>query len=217
MKINSRFPFSTSVLSQIVSLLFREKNYPAVIEMCFYSHSLRNSCSKIPIEQAGSSTSLFVHHGIAYASFYLVCFLSVIEFRNGTTTPLPISRKWFLSALHSCRDLAKRRSKRSMAQHSLRCAAGRRFASIIKRRESAISMRAGRLLCCVEMFRLGSAARVLDLLLDTLREKLGIREDDPVDVENPMSCMYFDALLLKSEVLLCDGLTLPGVLPLSSV
>ena len=50
------------------------------------------------------------------------------------------------------------------------------------------------------MFRLGSATRVLDLLLDTLSQKLNIQSSDPIDVENPMSCLYFDAVLLKSEV-----------------
>lgn len=144
LKINSRFPFSTSVLSQIVSLLFREKSYLAVIEMCFYSYSLRNSCSKIPIDQANSTVSLLVHHGIAFASFYLVRFQGLIDCRKSTRMRSHISRKWFPSALRSWRSAAKRKSKQAMAGRSLRFATGGRSASITKRKGNAISISTGR-------------------------------------------------------------------------
>ena len=126
------------------------------------------------------------------------------------------SRKWFPSALRSWRSTAKRKSKRAMAGRSLRCATGGRFASITKRKESVISISTGRPFRWIEMFRLGSATRVLDLLLDTLSQKLNIQSSDPIDVENPMSCLYFDAVLLKSEVFLCLRFD-PGSLALSPI
>lgn len=103
-----------------------------------------------------------------------------------------------------------------MAELSLRFATGGRSASITKRKENAISISTGRPLRWFEMFRLGSATRVLDLLLDTLTEKLNIQSSDPIDAENPMSCLYFDAILLKSEVFLCL-LFDPGSLALSPI
>ena len=103
-----------------------------------------------------------------------------------------------------------------MAEPSLCFATGGRSASITKRKENAISISTGRPLRWFEMFRLGSATRVLDLLLDTLTEKLNIQSSDPIDVENPMSCLYFDAILLKSEVVLCL-LFDPGSLALSPI